>query len=681
MASMEEGGEEATQSGFTLNLFKCNNVRSTNRRNDAAKTKNRGGIKKTRNIASHSRRRGRGSMRTITSHKDGKDSKTKKKSTSRKHILSCISGNSMKRKIPIPSFTFRVKNDRDSEYEAKLDRLEREFFDEESDGGSDASSIGDVKRIFANSKSKVNTNTVDGDKSHVSPSSSKKDVHSSNNNNTFSAAAEVDSDETETDNSDDEIPSVSKLQEKERQQQINVHQTEESKIQNKAIEIIDKTKPTGKRIYLPSSLGKTNSPVDTPPKAFDIMKINIYNENDDDNDNDDDNSISKEEDGIGSTFVNLEDCSGDVNGDFGNDERNTKLFSTNKDSIDEDLVALPFDLDREIDTLFLNSDTNVITFNLFFKELEKTGISLDETTKKKVKTRLLSLINDRAKPNNPIFPEMKKSRNNEDNAAILTTKTREMDDLDICVEEKGFDAFVNEGDKNCEQQKTSVSKSNLKGVEKITQSNTARNNKRRKFTKKRANQDVHMKGNTKVQSMEVVDAGSRIKETETSRECKSKSKKSSTNKKTSTSVLAASRPRKRARSKLCAFCKTCSCQKTDGNDTIPILDMDKFSRTNAAKEKALIRRLQNLERKTESLEEQTEVARRQLKKHRRDTWKREKRELSNTDSPTTDKVVSVEDYFLPDAEIFETQQLESRPLSGGLFEKAQFKVFPKAPSE
>ena len=90
---------------------------------------------------------------------------------------------------------------------------------------------------------------------------------------------------------------------------------------------------------------------------------------------------------------------------------------------------------------------------------------------------------------------MKKSRNNEDNAAILTTKTREMDDLDICVEEKGFDAFVNEGDKNCEQQKTSVSKSNLNGVEKITQSNTARNNKRRKFTKKRANQDVHMKGN------------------------------------------------------------------------------------------------------------------------------------------------------------------------------------------
>ena len=109
--------------------------------------------------------------------------------------------------------------------------------------------------------------------------------------------------------------------------------------------------------------------------------------------------------------------------------------------------------------------------------------------------------------------------------------------------------------------------------------------------------------------------------------------------------------------------------------------MDKFSRTNAAKEKALIRRLQNLERKTESLEEQTEVARRQLKKHRRDTWKREKRELGNTDGPTTDKVVSVEDYFLPDAEIFETQQLESRPLSGGLFEKAQFKVFPKAPSE
>jgi len=156
--------------------------------------------------------------------------------------------------------------------------------------------------------------------------------------------------------------------------------------------------------------------------------------------------------------------------------------------------------------------------------------------------------------------------------------------------------------------------------------------------------------------------------------------KNCTTRMASTSAIAANRPRKRARSKLCAFCKTCSCQKTDGNDTIPILDMNKFSRTNAAKEKALIRRLQNLEKKTENLEEQTEVARRQLKKHRRDIWKRKEREIDNPSSPMFREVVPIDDYFLPDAEIFEKQQTESQALPDGFWEKAQIKVFHKVPT-
>ena len=80
-------------------------------------------------------------------------------------------------------------------------------------------------------------------------------------------------------------------------------------------------------------------------------------------------------------------------------------------------------------------------------------------------------------------------------------------------------------------------------------------------------------------------------------------------------------PKKRARKKACcALCKTCPCQKGTSPDNASNLDAAIFSRSDAAIEKALIRRLQKLEKSTESLEEQTEMVRRRLKKHRRDIW-------------------------------------------------------------
>lgn len=132
---------------------------------------------------------------------------------------------------------------------------------------------------------------------------------------------------------------------------------------------------------------------------------------------------------------------------------------------------------------------------------------------------------------------------------------------------------------------------------------------------------------------------------------------------------APSRARRRTRKGTCALCTTCSCQKSNDQDDGATLNLKTFARSGAAIEKALIRRIQKLEKSTESLEEQTEIVKRKLKKHRRDTWKAKEKALALRTTKTTNS------RFLPDNEEFESQQAESRKLSTQAVQQAQRSMF------
>jgi predicted transcriptional regulator len=107
--------------------------------------------------------------------------------------------------------------------------------------------------------------------------------------------------------------------------------------------------------------------------------------------------------------------------------------------------------------------------------------------------------------------------------------------------------------------------------------------------------------------------------------------------------------------------------------------MNLFSRSETAVERALIRRIQKLEKSTESLEEQTEIVRRRLKKHRRDIWKRKNR--ASASSTTLRVGASSDSWFLPDAEVFEQQQMESKSLNAGIVSNAQRRLYDVVPSK
>lgn len=148
------------------------------------------------------------------------------------------------------------------------------------------------------------------------------------------------------------------------------------------------------------------------------------------------------------------------------------------------------------------------------------------------------------------------------------------------------------------------------------------------------------------------------------------------------SVLTAIRPdvaptktRRYTRKHCCALCKTCPCQKVQNSDAITNVDLNALSRTGVAMERALIRRIQKLEKSSESLEEQTEMVRRKLKAHRRDTWRRAKEDLAvgKTGSKGGDS------YFLPDPEDFEKQQMESVHINKSVVRKAQDRMFQDIP--
>jgi hypothetical protein len=143
----------------------------------------------------------------------------------------------------------------------------------------------------------------------------------------------------------------------------------------------------------------------------------------------------------------------------------------------------------------------------------------------------------------------------------------------------------------------------------------------------------------------------------------------------STSVRPSSR--KRARKGSCALCTTCPCQNSHEHDDHTMFDFKSMSRSDGAVEKALIRRVQKLEKSTENLEEQAEAVRRKLKKHRRDMWRKKEKVLQARSKTFTTE----ESRFLPDEEEFEAQQTETQKLHNRVVKQAARIMFATAPGE
>lgn len=134
--------------------------------------------------------------------------------------------------------------------------------------------------------------------------------------------------------------------------------------------------------------------------------------------------------------------------------------------------------------------------------------------------------------------------------------------------------------------------------------------------------------------------------------------------------------RKRARTGLCALCTTCPCKRQNnavGNDAVTTVT---FARSQRAVEKALIRRVQKLEKTCEFYETQAEMVRKKLRQHRRDVWKTEGllRQQIDTNHCTTDGMIS--NYrFLPDVRILEAPVEETATLSEKAVLKARRSTF------
>jgi hypothetical protein len=103
-----------------------------------------------------------------------------------------------------------------------------------------------------------------------------------------------------------------------------------------------------------------------------------------------------------------------------------------------------------------------------------------------------------------------------------------------------------------------------------------------------------------------------------------------------------------------------------------MLDMKTFARSDAAIEKALIRRLQKTEKSSENLQDQTDMVSRKLKKHRRDVQRKKMKTAPQHETRA---------YFLPEEEEFESLQNESTKVPDDWVQQAQQRMFPIVPSK
>lgn len=144
-------------------------------------------------------------------------------------------------------------------------------------------------------------------------------------------------------------------------------------------------------------------------------------------------------------------------------------------------------------------------------------------------------------------------------------------------------------------------------------------------------------------------------------------------------VVAPRAPRRRKVS--CALCTTCPCHAADGTTaTTTALTTLHLAHSDAAVEKALLRRLHKLEQSADRYDEQAATVRRKLKTHRRDMWRKwekRRREASTSARP------NARSRFLPDVEEMDRHgqaHLGSARMGASAVEKARSTVFSFAPT-
>lgn len=137
--------------------------------------------------------------------------------------------------------------------------------------------------------------------------------------------------------------------------------------------------------------------------------------------------------------------------------------------------------------------------------------------------------------------------------------------------------------------------------------------------------------------------------------------------------------RRRARKGTCALCTTCPCNnKGDEGDGGVFTTL---ARSDVAIEKALIRRVQKMEKTCELHEGRMDAIKRTLKQHRRDMYrKKENAERARASSSNT----KLQEYeFLPDVDQVEQEELDRKGLNSGvareIVQNAQLRLFPEVP--
>jgi len=132
-------------------------------------------------------------------------------------------------------------------------------------------------------------------------------------------------------------------------------------------------------------------------------------------------------------------------------------------------------------------------------------------------------------------------------------------------------------------------------------------------------------------------------------------------------------PQRRARKGTCALCATCPCntQVDKGDDTCAPV----FARSDSAVEKALIRRVQKMEKTCELHESRMEMVKRKLLQHRREMWKKKESKHSTSHQKAKRQV------FLPDAddEVAQNSSHCGPLLSKETVQRAVTRLFPEAP--
>jgi hypothetical protein len=135
---------------------------------------------------------------------------------------------------------------------------------------------------------------------------------------------------------------------------------------------------------------------------------------------------------------------------------------------------------------------------------------------------------------------------------------------------------------------------------------------------------------------------------------------------------------RRTRKGTCALCTTCPCNTTGDRGDDPNGTM--FARSDSAVEKALIRRVQKMEKTCELHESRMVIVKRKLVQHRRAMWKKKEAKQHHVESVANKNNSKQQYQFLPDAdEVEHESHRQGSSLPKDIVEGALVRIFPEVP--